>query len=37
MAAAGRGTFDQLRAAGTLTIEGDEALAKAFLSKLRIV
>jgi len=37
MAAAGRGTFDALLAEGTLSVEGDEALARDFLHVLRIV
>ncbi len=37
MAAAGRDRFDELRATGQIQVEGDEALAEAFLSTLRIV
>jgi uncharacterized protein (TIGR03083 family) len=37
MTAAGRGTFDELEGAGTLSVEGDAELARALLSKLRIV
>jgi uncharacterized protein (TIGR03083 family) len=37
MAAAGRGSFDELRSEGVLTLEGDEPLGQRFLSKLRIV
>ncbi len=37
MASAGRDPFDSLRSSGELTIEGDEALAQAFLSNVRLV
>jgi uncharacterized protein (TIGR03083 family) len=37
MAAAGRNTFQGLEVAGTLTIDGDRALAERFLGLLRIV
>ena len=37
MAAAGRDAFRDLMGGGTLTIEGDEPLAAAFLEVLRIV
>ena len=37
MAAAGRDSFDDLLAEGALKIEGDQALAREFLSELRIV
>jgi len=37
MAAAGRDSFDELRANGTLTLEGDETLANVYLAKTRIV
>ena len=37
MAAAGRDRFDQLQERGLLKIEGDEALARGLLEKLRIV
>jgi hypothetical protein len=37
MTAAGRGTFEDLERRGELTIEGEETLARAFLSTLRVV
>jgi len=37
MASAGRDPFGALRSSGSLTIEGDEALAEAFLSNVRLV
>lgn len=37
MAAAGRDSFQDLRARGTLAVEGEEALAAAFLEGLRVV
>lgn len=37
MAAAGRGTFDALLAEGTLSVEGDEPLARDFLQVVRIL
>jgi uncharacterized protein (TIGR03083 family) len=37
MATAGRDIFSDLESAGTLSIEGDRAVADAFLAKLRIV
>jgi len=37
MAAAGRDSFDELKREGSLRVEGDEALASAFLAKLRVV
>ena len=37
MAAAGRDSFEDLLAQGALKVEGDQALAREFLSKLRIV
>jgi uncharacterized protein (TIGR03083 family) len=37
MAAAGRGTFEELESGGGLSISGDRELGRAFLSKLRIV
>lgn len=37
IAATGRDSFEDLRSDGTLQVEGDEALAESFLSKLRIV
>lgn len=37
MGAAGRDRFEELKANGTLHIDGDEELASGFLSKLRIV
>jgi hypothetical protein len=37
MAASGRDTFEDLRRAGTLTIEGDAAAARWLLDRIRIV
>ena len=37
MRAAGRGTFAELEGEGALTVEGDLAIADAFLAKLRVV
>jgi uncharacterized protein (TIGR03083 family) len=37
MRAAGRGTFEEMEAAGELTVEGDRGIAEAFLAKLRVV
>jgi hypothetical protein len=37
MAASGRDSFDDLMARGVLKIEGDQALGREFVSKLRIV
>lgn len=37
MAASGRDSFDDLHRAGTMSIQGDEAVARAFLSNVRIV
>jgi uncharacterized protein (TIGR03083 family) len=37
MAAAGRGSFEDLEREGRLSMSGDDELARAFLSKLRIV
>jgi uncharacterized protein (TIGR03083 family) len=37
MAAAGRGTFEQLVADGTVILEGDETLGRAFLNAVRIL
>jgi uncharacterized protein (TIGR03083 family) len=37
MAAAGRGTFEELEGSGGLSVSGDRDLARTFLSKLRIV
>ncbi len=37
MAAAGRGTFEEMESQGGLSMSGDQDLARTFLSKLRIV